>query len=142
MAVADGDTVTVVKDMGLVATVFDERTLSGLQGHLAIGHVRYSTAGGSGLRNAQPFAVEYAHGSIGVAHNGNLVNAPDLRRRLELDGSLLELTLPTGDAAEEDRDARMPRELGHLRRRHRPDAVAAIDEHELLGTGDAVPPET
>ena len=54
MAVSDGDTVTVVKDMGLVATVFDERTLSGLQGHLAIGHTRYSTHGASDWAGAQP----------------------------------------------------------------------------------------
>ena len=54
MAVSDGDTVTVVKDMGLVATVFDERTLSGLQGHLAIGHTRYSTHGSSDWAGAQP----------------------------------------------------------------------------------------
>ncbi len=54
MAVSDGDTVTVVKDMGLVATVFDERTLSGLEGHLAIGHTRYSTHGSSDWAGAQP----------------------------------------------------------------------------------------
>src|SRR5205823_10391207 len=64
--------------------------IQGLPGHLAIGHVRYSTAGDSSLRNAQPFAVEYAHGSVAVAHNGNLVNAADLRRRLELDGSIFQ----------------------------------------------------
>ena len=66
-----------------------------LPGHLAIGHVRYSTAGDSALRNAQPFAVEYAHGSIAVAHNGNLVNAAELRRRLELDGSIFQSTTDT-----------------------------------------------
>ena len=54
MAVSDDETITVVKDMGLVATVFDERTLSGLTGHLAIGHTRYSTAGSSEWSNAQP----------------------------------------------------------------------------------------
>src|SRR3989440_4093994 len=57
-----------------------------------MGPVRYSTAGDSSLRNAQPFAVEYAHGSVAVAHNGNLVNAADLRRRLELDGSIFQST--------------------------------------------------
>ena len=54
MAVSDGDTITVVKDMGLVAHVFDERKLAPLQGHLAIGHTRYSTTGSSTWRNAQP----------------------------------------------------------------------------------------
>src|SRR5439155_7621193 len=77
---------------GLVADAFSKGEMEKLPGHLAIGHVRYSTAGGGGIRNAQPFAVEYAHGSIAVAHNGNLVNAADLRRKLELDGSIFQST--------------------------------------------------
>ncbi len=64
-----------------------------------------------------------------------------LTHGLQLDRSLLELALPAGDAAEEDRDARMPRELGHLRGRHRADAVAAVDEHEPLAARDPVPPQ-
>jgi amidophosphoribosyltransferase len=89
---SDGDRFHQWKEQGLVADAFSRGELEQLPGHLAIGHVRYSTTGGSGLRNAQPFAVEYAHGSIGVAHNGNLVNAADLRRRLELDGSIFQST--------------------------------------------------
>ena len=65
---SDGDRFHQWKEQGLVADAFSRGELEGLPGHLAIGHVRYSTAGGSGLRNAQPFAVEYAHGSIGVGH--------------------------------------------------------------------------
>src|SRR6201995_4275166 len=89
---SDGDRFHQSKETGLVGDAFPRGELEQLPGHLAIGHVRYSTAGGSGLRNAQPFAVEYAHGSIAVAHNGNLVNAPELRRKLELDGSIFQST--------------------------------------------------
>ena len=64
MAVSDGEMVTVVKDMGLVSNVFDDRTLATLQGHLAIGHTRYSTTGGSGLRNAQPQVIETIDGPL------------------------------------------------------------------------------
>jgi amidophosphoribosyltransferase len=87
---SDGDRFHLSKKMGLIGEAFGKGELQGLPGHLAIGHVRYSTAGDSSLRNAQPFAVEYAHGSVAVAHNGNLVNAADLRRRLELDGSIFQ----------------------------------------------------
>ena len=89
---SDGDRFHQWKEQGLVADAFSRGELEQLPGHLAVGHVRYSTAGGSGIRNAQPFAVEYAHGSIAVAHNGNLVNAADLRRKLELDGSIFQST--------------------------------------------------
>jgi amidophosphoribosyltransferase len=89
---SDGDRFHQWKEEGLVADAFSKGELEQLPGHLAIGHVRYSTAGGGGIRNAQPLAVEYAHGSIAVAHNGNLVNAPELRRKLELDGSIFQST--------------------------------------------------
>jgi len=89
---SDGDRFHQWKEEGLVADAFSKGELEQLPGHLAIGHVRYSTAGGGGIRNAQPLAVEYAHGSIAVAHNGNLVNAPELRRKLEIDGSIFQST--------------------------------------------------
>ena len=76
MAVSDGDTVMVVKDMGLVATVFDERTLSGLQGHLAIGHTRYSTHGASDWAGAQPVYRPVGRAGFALGHNGNLTNTP------------------------------------------------------------------
>jgi amidophosphoribosyltransferase len=75
MAVSDGETMTVVKDQGLVASVFDERTLAGLDGELAIGHCRYSTTGSSTWRNAQP---AYREEGFALAHNGNLVNTAAL----------------------------------------------------------------
>src|SRR5262245_4468282 len=89
---SDGDVLRPVRQMGHVAEAFSRHELQQLPGSMAIGHVRYSTAGESALKNAQPFAVEYAHGSIAVAHNGNLVNASDLRRKLEMDGSIFQTT--------------------------------------------------
>ncbi len=74
MAVSDRDGITVVKDMGLVTTVFDERTLACLPGHLAIGHTRYSTHGDSSWRNAQPVYREVGAAGFALAHNGNLTN--------------------------------------------------------------------
>jgi amidophosphoribosyltransferase len=85
---ADGGRFHTHRGMGLVQDVFDSSAMGRLPGRVAIGHVRYATAGGSELRNAQPFAVEYAHGSLAIAHNGNLVNAGELRQRLEAAGSI------------------------------------------------------
>ena len=82
MAVSDGDTVTVVKDMGLVATVFDERTLSGLEGHLAIGHTRYSTHGTSGWAGAQPVYRGVGRAGFALGHNGNLTNTTELAEKV------------------------------------------------------------
>jgi len=76
------------KEMGLVADVFTNDVLAGLHGDYAIGHVRYSTSGGSLLKNAQPIVVDYARGSLAVAHNGNFVNAQQVKRRLEDEGSI------------------------------------------------------
>ena len=78
MAVSDGDTITVVKDMGLVSNVFDERTLIPLQGHLAIGHTRYSTTGSSTWRNAQPVYRSVGEAGFALGHNGNLTNTAEL----------------------------------------------------------------
>jgi len=82
IAVSDGRIAHIHKGMGLVAQVFNEENLAPLKGHLAIGHNRYSTTGSSQLRNAQPYLIESYLGPLGVAHNGNLVNAPQLRREL------------------------------------------------------------
>ena len=79
---ADGAPMRASRAMGHVAEAFDEATLEALPGHLAIGHTRYSTAGESRLENAQPFLIDCAHGQIAVAHNGNLVNARELRDEL------------------------------------------------------------
>ena len=83
-----GGKMYATRHMGRVGEAFDQKTLARVPGSNAIGHVRYSTAGSSELRNAQPFSVEYQHGSIAVAHNGNLVNALEVRRSLERQGSI------------------------------------------------------
>lgn len=82
IATSDGVAAAVHKDMGLVAQVFTEEDLARLNGHLAIGQTRYSTTGSSHLRNAQPYLIETMHGPLGVGHNGNLTNAPQLRNQL------------------------------------------------------------
>jgi amidophosphoribosyltransferase len=82
IATCDGAVAHLHKGMGLVAQVFDEDNLSPLTGHLAIGHNRYSTTGSSHLRNAQPYLIETMYGPLGVAHNGNLTNALELRQAL------------------------------------------------------------
>jgi amidophosphoribosyltransferase len=82
IATSDGSVAHVHKAMGLVSQVFNEENLSVLQGHLAIAHNRYSTTGSSNLRNAQPLLIETALGPLGIAHNGNLINAPELRQNL------------------------------------------------------------
>ncbi len=81
------------KAMGLVPEVFNDETLKRLPGHIGIGHVRYSTSGESYAENAQPLVVRYRGGSIALAHNGNLVNAFLLRRRLEDDGVVFQTTI-------------------------------------------------
>jgi amidophosphoribosyltransferase len=87
---ADGERLRVSRAMGQVADAFDEESLGRLPGHLAIGHTRYSTAGESKLENAQPFLIDCAHGQIAVGHNGNLVNAGELRDELVRNGSIFQ----------------------------------------------------
>jgi len=82
MAVADGQIMSVYKEVGLVSQVFTPNAMENLKGHYAIGHTRYSTTGSSSLRNAQPFMIETIHGPLALAHNGNLVNSAELRNEL------------------------------------------------------------
>ena len=81
-----------IKGMGLVSDVFDEKALNELQGNIAIGHVRYSTAGDKDVKNAQPLVAKYKRGDIGLAHNGNLVNSESIREMLEDDGVIFQTT--------------------------------------------------
>jgi len=92
---SDGMTSRAHKAMGLVADIFTEAVLSQIPGTLAIGHTRYSTAGDSALLNAQPILVQSNKGSIAVAHNGNLVNAQQVRARLESQGSIFQTNSDT-----------------------------------------------
>lgn len=78
----DGHTAHIHKGMGLVSQVFNEENLSHLKGYLAVGHNRYSTTGSSKLRNTQPYLLETLAGPLALGHNGNLINAPQLRREL------------------------------------------------------------
>jgi len=90
---SDGEKVTIHKGMGLVPEVFSETTLRKLTGHMAVGHVRYSTTGESTIVNTQPFMVHHKGVPLAVAHNGNLVNSIPLRRDLERKGSIFQTTM-------------------------------------------------
>lgn len=81
------------KDMGLVNEVFNPENLGSLKGDIGVGHVRYSTAGASTRENAQPLVINYVKGTLGVAHNGNLINAAELRRELEYTGAIFQTTI-------------------------------------------------
>lgn len=80
------------KDMGLVSEVFRPNTLSALRGDIGIGHVRYSTTGGSCVENAQPLVLKYLKGTLALVHNGNLTNTDELRRKLEENGAIFHST--------------------------------------------------
>jgi amidophosphoribosyltransferase len=90
---SDGNLMAQHKDMGLVPDVFSEKRLEELAGTISIGHVRYSTTGASNITNAQPLMVTHQGSTLAVAHNGNLVNAIQLRRALELKGSIFQTTM-------------------------------------------------
>lgn len=92
IAVSDGSAVRMHKGMGLVQSVFDEETLQSLPGSMAVGHTRYSTTGASVLRNAQPVYCQSLVGEIAVAHNGNLINAKEMRAELEAEGEHFDST--------------------------------------------------
>ena len=95
IAVSDGEKITCYKDMGLVVDVFKEDKIKSLVGKAAIGHVRYSTTGGSNIINAQPIIGEFKLGSIAIAHNGNLVNADVMRELLEDGGCIFQTSIDT-----------------------------------------------
>ena len=94
IAVSDTDgpkgKVSVHKGMGLCNEVFTPEVLEQLHGNIGVGHVRYSTAGSSTRENAQPLVLNYVKGTLGLAHNGNLVNAPKLRHELEYTGAIFQ----------------------------------------------------
>jgi amidophosphoribosyltransferase len=92
---SNGMMLNMHKSMGLVADIFNEPTLTKLRGTLAIGHTRYSTAGDSSLLNAQPIMVQSNKGMMALAHNGNLVNAQDIRSKMEAQGSIFQTSSDT-----------------------------------------------
>jgi amidophosphoribosyltransferase len=90
IAASDGRRLSLHRGMGQVIDIFHPQQLERLGGTSAIGHVRYSTSGGSSLKNSQPIAVDSTHGSVAIAHNGNLTNADGVRQQLEEQGSLFQ----------------------------------------------------
>ncbi len=95
IAASDGAHVRISKSMGHVADAFSEKTLEKLPGNIAIGHVRYSTAGDSNVDNAQPILIECVHGQVAIAHNGNLVNAGELKEELGRHGAIFQTSTDT-----------------------------------------------
>jgi amidophosphoribosyltransferase len=89
----NGSKVYLAKSLGLVSDVFTEAALKGLRGELSIGHVRYSTTGSSNIKNTQPFYVRSKIGDLAIAHNGNLINAQELRNIMEEKGALFQTTM-------------------------------------------------
>jgi len=112
---SNGARLHVEKGMGLVGDIFTAPVLARLPGSLAIGHTRYSTTGDSALLNCQPLMVECNKGSIGVAHNGNLVNAAEIRAQMEAQGSIFQTTSDTEVILHL---------LAHSREQTLPDAIA------------------
>lgn len=93
---SDGYGIYSHKGLGLVSEVFkNEDELKKLRGHIAIGHVRYSTAGGKGVINAQPIAIRHSKGDMAIAHNGNLINTDQIKAKLEKQGSIFQTTSDT-----------------------------------------------
>ena len=92
---SDGRQLYHYRQMGLVSEIFTKEVLKKLSGKSAIGHVRYSTAGSSELKNAQPFVVDYYKGGLAIAHNGNLSNAPLIKSDLESKGSIFQSNMDT-----------------------------------------------
>src|SRR6187200_1239638 len=90
IASADGTRIRVSKAMGYVNDAFNSESLATLPGNIAIGHVRYSTAGESRLANAQPIVVDSVHGQLAVGHNGNLINAGEVRDALVREGAIFQ----------------------------------------------------
>jgi len=128
--------------MGLVTQIFDERTLSQLQGHIAIGHTRYSTTGSSILRNAQPLHCAWGDGTVAVAHNGNLINTEELRAEMEAAGVPFETTNDSEVIARmiaTQQDKSLEDAVAHtMTRLHGAYSVAILTENALIGIRDPV----
>jgi len=127
--------------MGLVSDTFDRDNLAKLPGSIAMGHVRYSTAGSSELRNAQPFVFEFSGGSVAIAHNGNLVNAAELRAELEAQGSIFQTSSDTEVIVHLMAKAKEPDIVGKLvaalrRVRGASSLVLVTNDGKLIGARD------
>ncbi len=140
IAVSDGSRVRMHKDMGLVSHVFNEDVLASLPGHFAAAHTRYSTTGASVLRNAQPVYCQSLVGDIAVAHNGNLINAVELRSELEAEGEVFDTTSDSEVMArlivrelDEGPEAAISRAMGKLKGAY---SVAVLTPSLVVGFRD------
>jgi amidophosphoribosyltransferase len=140
IAVADEGQITVIKEMGLVSQVFDERTLASLTGQAAIGHVRYSTTGATHWQNSQPLVRQRNGGTIALGHNGNLVNTTELRDELRAQGVRFSgstdtevITALIAHEAEGDLDAAVRTAVGKIRGAF---SATILAPHALYGFRD------
>jgi amidophosphoribosyltransferase len=137
---ADGKHLFLEKSRGLVADVFYEKRLKRLHGHIAVGHNRYSTTGTSVLRNVQPIVANFALGTLAIAHNGNLVNAIELRAYLENEGAIFQSSSDSevivhlvAHAKGDDFDERV---LHALKQIHGSFSLLILREKELIAVRD------
>jgi amidophosphoribosyltransferase len=142
IAVSDGKQISLYRQMGLVSQAFDEETLERLRGVMAIGHTRYSTTGSSNLVNAQPMLAEWRGGRIALAHNGNLVNALQLRGELEAEGESFEASSDSEVmlrmvAREADRRGGVAEAIAHcMPRWHGAYSLAILTEQSVMAVRD------
>ncbi|HDP69317.1 MAG TPA: amidophosphoribosyltransferase [Actinobacteria bacterium] len=141
MAVSDGSNVLVFKDMGLVPQVFNEKILSTLTGKIAIGHTRYSTTGSTHWENAQPIHKTYKHGTLALAHNGNLVNSAELRKMLTQNGNKFRSTSDSeiiagliANFSDENIEGGIKKTVKLLKGAY---AVTVVTEEKLIGFRDS-----
>src|SRR6266487_6166660 len=136
----DGKQFRVHKGMGLVPQVFTGEILHNLVGSMAVGHTRYSTTGSSHVRNAQPLTVDCARGQIAIAHNGNLINAVQLREELESRGSIFQTTVDSEIIlhlmAQPSLNGHENNLLGTIRRIEGAFSLVIMTEQELIGVRD------
>ncbi|MCA3014721.1 MAG: amidophosphoribosyltransferase [Myxococcaceae bacterium] len=139
---SDGQRLRSHRSMGLVADTFTQPVLEQLPGTLAIGHVRYSTAGGSHLKNAQPLQVSFVGGQLAVAHNGNFVDAEATRRGLEADGAIFQSDSDTENIIHHIARSKAPtleaKVIEALRRTSGAFSVLFLSDTQLIGARDPI----
>ena len=140
MAVSDGRRIRQITGMGLVSEVLKGDKLNGVKGDKAIGHVRYSTTGSSILRNAQPFMISHNKISVSIAHNGNLTNAADIRKKLEDSGAIFQTTMDSEIVlhllVRSDKEAFEDRLIDALGRCEGAYTMLFLSEDKLVGVRD------
>lgn len=141
IAASDGEHTDYHKNMGLVSEVFSEDVLRRFKGHIATGHVRYSTTGSSTLINAQPLVVRYRNGSMSLAHNGNIINADGLRAKLEQGGAVFQTSIDSeviaNLIAKQERDINIENAvLGAVKLLKGSFALVIMTDDKLIGVRD------